>query len=376
VATFTVHNDRIDGMPRLPLAVRTIWNVPLYRELQSILANLQPDIVHFHNTFPLISPSAYAAVHRLGIPVVQTLHNFRVMCLNGLLFRDGHPCEDCVGRAPLPGVAHACYRDDRAASGVVAAMLLVNRLRRTWTRMVDRYIALTEAGLEKFVAAGLPRDKLAVKPNFVADDPGRGEHSGGFALFVGRLSAEKGIDTLLGAWRGMGQQSPRLLVVGEGPLRERVRTASHSMPTISLLGHLPHARVLSLMRDARVLVFPSVCYEGFGMAIAEAFATGLPIIASNLGSSASLIHDQVNGLHFRPGDGEDLRARIEWAWANPTEMQRFARAARLDYETRYSADANYARMMAIYAQAARAARSPLSKASSVQEWSQSPYRPQ
>ncbi|MBV9356716.1 MAG: glycosyltransferase family 4 protein [Chloroflexi bacterium] len=351
VATFTVHNDRIDGMRRLPLAARTIWNRPLYRELQRIVLRLRPGIVHFHNTFPLISPSAYAAVHELGIPVVQTLHNFRIMCLNGLLFRAGRPCEDCIGRPPLAGVAHGCYRGDRSASGVVAAMLVVNRLRRTFTRLVDRYIALTEAGREKFVAAGLPRDKLVIKPNFLVNDPGSGSHDGGNALYVGRLSSEKGIDTLLTAWKSLGDGAPRLTLVGDGPLRHAVRAASESTPTITLLGHEPHDRVMQLMQAAQFLVFPSVCYEGFGMAIAEALATGLPIVASSLGSSASLVRDHDNGLHFRPGDAADLRAAIQWAVAHPHELRQFGRAARLDYETKYTADVNYDQLMDIYAQA-------------------------
>ncbi len=351
VATFTVHNDRIDGMRRLPLAARTIWNAPLYGELQRIVLRLRPGIVHFHNTFPLISPSAYAAVHELGIPVVQTLHNFRIMCLNGLLFRAGRPCEDCIGKPPWPGVAHGCYRGDRSASGVVAAMLVVNRLRRSFTRLVDRYIALTEAGREKFVAAGLPRDKLAIKPNFLVNDPGSGSHDGGNALYVGRLSREKGIDTLLTAWKSLGDAAPRLTLVGDGPLRHSVRAASETLPTITLLGHEPHDRVMQLMQAAQFLVFPSVCYEGFGMAIAEALATGLPIVASSLGSSASLVRHQDNGLHFRPGDAADLRAAIEWAVAHPDALRQFGRAARLDYETKYTADVNYDQLMNIYAQA-------------------------
>ena len=350
VTRYAVHNDAVDGMGRLALAKATVWNGEQYRELRALFREVRPDVVHVHNTLPLVSPAVYYAAQAEGAAVVQTLHNYRLSCVNGLLFRDGHVCEDCLGRlAPWPGVLHGCYRGSRAASAAVAAMVGYHKLRGTYREQVDAYIALTDFAREKFVAAGLPAQKLVVKPNFVDPDPGVGGGRGGYALFVGRLSEEKGLGTLLAAWQRVGARLP-LRIVGDGPLAARVAEAAEG-GQVTWLGRQERESVLALMREATVLVFPSVWYEGFPMTLAEAMATGTPVLASDIGGIAELVEHGRTGLLFAPGDPEALADAVVWAISHPTELAAMRRAARAEYEAKYTAEANYRQLMAIYKRA-------------------------
>ena len=216
VSVYQEHNDRVAAIGAARMAVRTVWSTESYNIVKQKLKNSNCDLIHVQNFFPLISPSVYYAAKSEGVPVVQTLRNYRLLCPNGLFFRDGKVCEDCVGKfVPYPGVMHNCYRENKAASGAVATMITFHRTMRTWTEMVDIYISLTEFARQKFIAGGIPADKIVVKPNFVNPDPGVGEGSGGYALFVGRLSVEKGLDTLLAAWEHLGGKMP-LKIVGDG----------------------------------------------------------------------------------------------------------------------------------------------------------------
>lgn len=358
VVRYTLHNDRITGMSRSALARATVWNGAVYRELRALIRKERPRVGHFHNTFPLISPAAYYAARAEGVPVVQTLHNYRLLCPNALFFRDGRVCEDCSGKAvPWPGVAHACYRGSRSASGAVATMLTAHRVLGTWTGAVDAYIALTEFARSKFIQGGLPAQKIAVKPNFVHPAPKAGDGRGGYVLFVGRLSREKGVDTLLAAWNHLGQKV-HLKIVGDGPLAPKVAESAKRFKKVEWLGGQPKDRVLTLMRAAQALVFPSVWYEGFPVVIAEAYAVGLPVIASELGSMSSLIDGGRTGLHFRPGDPKDLAAKVEWASTHPVELKRMSSEARKEFETKYTAEKNYLRLMEIYESAVTGARPP------------------
>lgn len=352
VSRYTVHNDAVRAMPALRLALHTIWSAESYRTLRTLIRSERPDLIHVHNTLPLLSPSVYYAARAEGLPVVQTLHNYRLLCPNALFFRQGRVCEDCLGKTPpWPGVRHACYRQSRAATATVAAMLTVHRLLRTWQRMVDVYIALTEFARQKFIQGGLPAEKIVVKPNFVHPDPGPREGLGDYALYVGRLSSEKGIQTLLTAWKSLGSGYP-LKIVGSGPLHASGSLRGQS-PHIDWLGQQPRETVLQLMKGARILIFPSLVYENFPMSIAEAFAVGLPVIASCLGAMAELVEHGRTGLLFRPGDPEDLADKVAWAWSHPHALAEMGRAARHEYETKYSAECNYKQLIEIYNLAAK-----------------------
>ena len=348
VSVYQEHNDRVAAIGAARMAVRTVWSTESYNIVKQKLKNSNCDLIHVQNFFPLISPSVYYAAKSEGVPVVQTLRNYRLLCPNGLFFRDGKVCEDCVGKfVPYPGVMHNCYRENKAASGAVATMITFHRTMRTWTEMVDIYISLTEFARQKFIAGGIPADKIVVKPNFVNPDPGVGEGSGGYALFVGRLSVEKGLDTLLAAWEHLGGKMP-LKIVGDGPLATEVAQATKKLPQVEWLGRKPMPEVHALMGEAKLLIFPSKWYETFGRVALEAFAKGTPVIAANIGAIAELVEHGRTGLHFNPGDSVDLAAKVEWALQHPKELARMRSEARAEFENKYTAKTNYQRLMEIY----------------------------
>ena len=342
------HNDEIGARGGPSLAVRTLWNQRTYRDVRQALAEHRADVLHAHTTFPLVSPAAYYAARRGGAAVEQTVHNFRLVCPNALLFRDGAPCQDCVGRAVAwPGVRHACYRGHRPATAVTAVMVAAHRAVGTWRRAVHMYIALSAFARARLIAGGLPEDRIVVKANFLADDPGSGAHQGGYALFVGRLSAEKGLSTLVEACARTPGRLP-LKIVGSGPLAS---LAERPVDGVEWLGRRSKADVLALMRDAAVLVLPSTCYENCPMTLLEAFATGLPVIASGHGALAEFVRHDVTGRHVRPGDAADLGEALRWAAAHRERLRDMGAEARREFADRYTARQNYARLLAVYAEA-------------------------
>lgn len=348
VEVYTETNDRIADINALQMAANTVWSQSAYQKVKQQLAKPQCDLLHVQNFFPLISPSVYYAAKSQGVPVVQTLRNYRLLCPNGLFFRQGKVCEDCLGQAvPLPGVIHGCYRESRLASSAVVTMLTVHRLMQTWLEMVDVYIALSEFARAKFIQGGFPPNKIIVKPNFVNPDPGIGEGKGGYALYVGRLSVEKGLDTLLNAWEHLGKQLP-LKIVGNGPLSAQVIAATEKFVGVEWLGRQPMTEVYRLMGEAKMLIFPSKWYETFGRVALEAFAKGTPVIAANIGAIAELVDHGRTGLHFRPGDYEDLVAQVEFALAHPQQLNQMRRQVRVEFESKYTAKENYRQLMEIY----------------------------
>ncbi|HUP19955.1 MAG TPA: glycosyltransferase [Gemmatimonadota bacterium] len=356
VLRYEEDNDRIAEMGRLEVARRTLWSRESRRSLEDLLLRERPDVAHFHNTFPLVSPAAYWAAAAANVPVVQTLHNYRLMCANAQLFRDGGPCEECVGRlAPWPGILYGCYRGDRAASAVVAGMLGLHRALGTWARRVDRYLTLTRFARDKMVEGGFPAERIRVKPNFLPVDPGPGEGRGGYALYVGRLSPEKGIGTLVEAWERLDPPVP-LQVVGQGSEAPAVEALAARRPEVRMRGRLPRDEVAALMRDALVLVVPSRWYEGFPLVVVEALAAGLPVIASDLGSLTEVVRPGETGWRVPAGDPAALAAAVARAAADPTALIPMRRAAREDFKERYTAERGYTALMEIYREVARNGR--------------------
>lgn len=351
VGMFEADNREIRGVAGAArAAVSATWSRSSRLRMAAELARRRPDVVHVHNFFPLLSPSIYEACREAGVPVVQTLHNYRLVCPNAVFFRDGHPCEDCLGRfLPWPGVVHACYQGSRLGTAPIAGMLAIHRLRRTWSRKVDRFIALTEFARRKFIEGGLPGDRIVVKPNFVDPAPRPGDGAGRFALFIGRFSPEKGIPVMLEAWRrgGLGERLP-LRIVGEGALEGELRRIGAGIPGLEWMGARPHAEVLELLGRASCLVLPSVCYEMLNTAMIEAYASGTPVIASGHESMAAVVRHGETGLLFRPGDASDLAARVEDFLAHPESHVRMRVQSRAEFEARYTAEQNHAALMAIY----------------------------
>ncbi len=313
------------------------------------LMHFRPDVVHVHNFFPLLSPSIYDACLESKTPVIQTLHNFRIVCAGGLLLRDGAVCEDCLQGSPYNAVLHRCYRRSFLGSLAVARMVKINRDQGTWGNKINQIIALTEFAKSKFVEAGIPADRITVKPNFVEDvrvgSTNESQNRNG-AIFVGRLSEEKGIATLAKAWQKLDIP---LRIAGDGPLKMLI--ASLPENSVNLLGRLDRKKVFKAMEQAEFLVMPSECYEGFPLVLAEAFMLGLPVIASRLGSMAEIIEDGVTGKLFEPGNPRELANHVLWMHEHPEECRQMGLNARKAYEERYTAARNHELLLSIYQEA-------------------------
>lgn len=366
VITYTRSNHEIEGynwQQKAQLAYRTVWARDTLIHMREIIASNRPDIAHFHNTFPLVSPSAYLACHESGVPVVQTLHNPRLLCPAATLYRNRAACEECSTTTTYwPGILHRCYRDSRLQTAVVSAMLATHRRLNTWGKLVDRYIVSTGFFARKFIDAGLPANRISVKPHFASGNRRLGPANGEYALFVGRLAPEKGVLTLLKAWQSAGPIP--LKIRGDGPLFPHVhRTIIEQAIPIELLPRLSQEDLIDVFQQARFLIWPSEgLYETFGLVAVEAFASGIPVIASNLGAMAEIVRDGETGLHFKSGDAADLATKVAWAWNHPAEMHAMGLAARAEYELKYTPERNYEMLMQIYsdltAGTARASMAP------------------
>jgi len=366
VVRYAVHNEDVCKIGKIDLAIKSIWSREQYQRLRNLLRREHPDVAHFHNTLPLISPAGYWGAKAENVAVVQTLHNYRLICPGSLFFRNAKPCEDCKEKfIPWPAVIHACYRQSRSATAVVAGILIIHRLLRTWKDKVDVFIALSDFSRRKFIQARFPIKQIEVKPNFIEvsskltdltiksnvsghlDEKLKNRTKREGALFVGRLSWEKGIETLLLAMKNVGPHF-HLTIAGDGPLAPLIRTAGDGDKRISWLGRQCIQEVYRLMFESKVVVFPSVCYEAFPLVIIESFAMGTPVIVSKIGALSEIVDHGSTGLHFTPGDADDLAKKMNWADSHPEEMELMGQQARLEYLNKYSPEINYRMLMAIY----------------------------
>lgn len=348
VLTYQRDNATLLKQSRLKSAINTLWSQESYREVQALLVRHRPDIMHVHNSFPLISPSVLHAAHQMRVPTVIVLSNYRLFCPSGIIHRRGQRCTTCRGKTiAWPGVLHACYRDSRLATGAVAAQQLLHRKLGTWNK-VDRFIAVSEATRQEYIKAGFPPERIAVKPNFVKDDPGPGSGSGQYALFVGRLTEEKGVRLLLEAW---SEDMPLpLKIVGTGPLANEVGGAGAN---VQALGEIPLAEVLELMKEATVTIVPSLWPEPFGRVVAESYACGTPVLAAPYGALKNIVKPGQTGWHFDP-TADNLRTTLSEIYSlPPSDYGPTREGARAEFEAHYSSGRNLQMLLDIYRDAQR-----------------------
>ncbi|VAX20395.1 hypothetical protein MNBD_NITROSPINAE01-1926 [hydrothermal vent metagenome] len=351
VVEYMRNNLEIESYPLYKKALlfkTTTWSKKSYKEVRALCLRQKPDVAHFHNTLPLVTPSAYYACRDEGIPVVQTLHNYRLICPGALLMHNAQVCEKCIDGSYRHAIRNKCYRDSRIQTWTVARMLKYHRKIATWKNIVNRYIALNEFSKRKYVEGGLPEYKISVKPNFAYDlKKIGGDH--GFAIYLGRLSQEKGVSVLLDAMRGL--PGFPLKIIGDGPDKELLESKNSNYNNIEFSGKLGHDEVMGAIEKCSFIVVPSLWYENFPMTIVEAFSCGKPVIVSRIGALEGIIEDGKTGLHFEPGNARDLAKKIEWMVDNPLERKRMGENARRVYKEKYTPERSYEMLMDIYSQA-------------------------
>jgi glycosyltransferase involved in cell wall biosynthesis len=350
VVAFERCNDDLDDSSfssRTAMALNTIWSQRSRSELRQVLRDIRPDIVHVHNTFSMLSPSIYGACKAEGVPVVQTLHNFRFFCPSALFLRDGKPCEDCLDKSLLQSIRYRCYRGSVGATATLAAMLTLHRAIGTYSRDIDCYITLTQFARRKVAKGGIAEHKLVVKPNFVPDPPPPGRGDGGYVVFVGRLLEGKGTETLVAAWRHL--PSVKLKIVGDGALRPALEARARSENlNIEFAGMQSRPAVLEAVSNAELLIVPSEWYEGFPMVIAESFACGTPVLASRIGSLEELVDDGVTGKKFRAADSEGIANAVRLALADKPKLCQMRSNARAYFDAHLTEEKNYMQLINIY----------------------------
>ena len=345
VLVYLRDNEELTRMKNHQAALQTLWSHKAYADVASLSEKFRPELIHSHNTFPLISPSLYSVAHQLNVPVIQTLHNFRLICPQATLLRKGVQCEDCVGNLPWRAIVYRCYRNSLSQSTVSSSMIMLHRLLRTWHTKVTRYIVLNQLCRDKFIAGGLPFDLLRIKPNFVnsANEPDWVNRSGG--LFIGRLSEEKGLKVLAEALSQLPDS--QIDVYGKGDLQTYVEATRG----LNYKGFRVTDELQDCLQQAAYLVVPSTGVESFGLVAIEAFAAGTPVIASANGGLREIVVNGKTGLLVEPGNSDALARAIAFAEDHPDQMKIMGRAARQAYLTRYTPDINYRLLLDIYREA-------------------------
>lgn len=356
---------------RVQLAIESAWSRKSYRDVEDLCRKYRPDIAHVHNFWFRLSPAVHAACQAHAVPTIQTLHNFRLLCANAQLLRNGKVCEDCVGKAPWRGITRRCYRSSYLSSAAVVRMIVANRRRRTWWDEVDAYIVMTEHARSKFVAGGLPGERIFLNPNPVSDcgEPLSLPSTSNTLVYAGRLSPERDIAGLLSAWAsaGLGRYG-RLLVVGDGPdranLEQHAQTLKLSPPEVTFAGWLCPQEVRSFIASSRALVLPSHCYEGGGcpVVLIEAYAAARPVIVSDIGGMREIVHQNKTGFKVMPRNRSALASVLQHILTDGEVADTLGRGARLEYLAKFTPDEHCRRLMDIYQFALRRKQATVSNA--------------
>jgi len=348
VSLFERRSDDIAQMPLLRKATVPLmvpWNPAVRKELAARLRASRPDVVHIHNTFPLLSPSVVAACADAGVPAVATLHNYTMVCPPGTLHRDGHICTECVGGSPLPAVKHGCYRGSSAATVPMAASMVANR-RRWWTG-VSRFFCISAAQRDLLVSAGMPGERMAVKHNFVTDPGVRRSGDGAHVLFLGRITEEKGVGLLMRAWDRLGGAlGVPLVIAGTGPMQDEVAVWANGRSDVSYVGLRNKAECRALTADAVAVVAPSTWLEAFGLVVVEAMAAGVPTVAAAHGAFPELVEDGVTGLLHQPNEAASLADRLREVVGD--RNREMGDAARVRYEKDFTPEVGLDRLISGY----------------------------
>lgn len=334
---------------KIQLALNTIWSRKSYKKTTQYLDKFKPDIVHVHNFLPLLSPSIFYACKKQNIPVVQTVHNYRLGCPPATFFRDGKVCELCVQKNLLASIYHRCYRNSCIQTTIVAMMLQIHRWLGTWNNVVTAYIALTPFVKQKLIEIGIDENKIHIKPNFIQNiEPNLKEPTfGKYYLYVGRLVEEKGIHILLEAYQNANSQYP-LMIIGSGELQQIVKEAAQTNPKIQYLGQQPRDIALQYMQEAIALIFPSIWYEGFPMTILEAYSQSLPVIASDIGSMSYIIIEHKTGFLFPYNDSDSLLKKIKKIEQNKAQWLNVKMNTSKLIDSQYLAEINQETLINIY----------------------------
>ncbi len=335
--------QQLGGLGLIQAGVRAVWSSRAFDEVADAVRNERIDVVHCHNLFPEMSPAVLRAAASTGAAVVVTLHNYRLLCLPGNLLRDGEACEDCLGRVPWRGVVHRCYRGSAAGSGALAASLTLHRWSGTFDD-VSLFLTVSQFLRDKHITGGWPAERLHVKPNFTWAAPRR-EGPGSYFLFLGRLSPEKGADTIVSAWR---PEYGRLVIAGDGGEAQALQSAAPS--SVEFIGPVPPSDVQVVIRGARALLAPSIWYEGMPRSILESYAAGVPVVASRIGGLPEIVEEGVTGLLVPPRDG------VRWTQAvqrllDDTESERLGEGAYRLWRTRFTPEAALADLLKAYQKA-------------------------
>lgn len=351
LATYEKSNYEIEKyslIKKLKIPLHIFWSLKSYKEIKRLIKTNRPDIAHFHNTFPLVSPSAYFACKDEGVPVVQTLHNHRLFCPGGYFLRNGKICKDCVEKGLRCSINNACYHDSKIQTAGLAAMLYIHRKLETWNKRIDCYITLTKFAKELYSNAGLPEDKISIKPNFIHDLKAYKKESVRFGVFIGRLGVEKGVESLLHALRKTDNLSFKLL--GDGPLRNSLEDIKSklNLKNLEFCGYKSREETISILGKASFLVLPAIYYEGFPMVILEAMSLGKPVITTDLGGLPEIIRDGYNGFIVPSGDINVLSEKMNMLVKDKATCEMMGQNARKEYETKYTPEKNYEMLMDIY----------------------------